>query len=130
MLRASSGVATSTFRASSTVRMRRTCSALEVAWQAMTKVAVDTGAGAAGTGTAPSDAPSPDPDPLQPWQQRWTEHQVRNRLGLQQFNAAAERYNAAIAQYPARLLAWLLGFRPVRSLLVEPVASKAQESGT
>ena len=96
----------------------------------MTKVAVDTGAGAAGTGAAPSDAPSPDPDPLQPWQQRWTEHQVRNRLGLQQFNAAAERYNAAIAQYPARLLAWLLGFRPVRSLLVEPVASKAQESGT
>ena len=112
--------------------LEHACSALDVAWQAMTKVAVDTGTGtgAAGTGAAPSDAPSPDPDPLQPWQQRWTEHQVRNRLGLQQFNAAAERYNAAIAQYPARLLAWLLGFRPVRSLLVEPVASKAQESGT
>ncbi|ROQ89771.1 LemA protein [Delftia acidovorans] len=108
--------------------LEHACSALDVAWQAMTKVAVDTGA--AGTGAAPPDAPSPDPDPLQPWQQRWTEHQVRNRLGLQQFNAAAERYNAAIAQYPARLLAWLLGFRPVRSLLVEPVASKAQESGT
>ena len=108
--------------------LEHACSALDVAWQAMTKVAVDTSA--AGTGAAPPDAPSPDPDPLQPWQQRWTEHQVRNRLGLQQFNAAAERYNAAIAQYPARLLAWLLGFRPVRSLLVEPVASKAQESGT
>ena len=35
-----------------------------------------------------------------------------------------------IAQYPARLLAWLLGFRPVRSLLVEPAPSKVQESGT
>lgn len=103
--------------------LEHACSALDVAWQAMAKIAVD-------TGTAPSDTPSPDPDPLQPWQQRWTEHQVRNRLGLQQFNAAAERYNAAIAQYPARLLAWLLGFRPVRSLLVEAAAGKAQESGT
>ena len=108
--------------------LEHACSALDVAWQAMTKVAVD--AGAAGSGPAPSDAPSPDPDPLQPWQQRWTEHQVRNRLGLQQFNAAAERYNAAIAQYPARLLAWLLGFRPVRRLLIEPAAPRAQESGT
>ncbi|KEH07453.1 hypothetical protein GY14_27340 [Delftia tsuruhatensis] len=117
-------------RESALASLEHACSALEVAWQAMTKVAVDTGTGAAGTGAAPSDTPSPDPDPLQPWQQRWTEHQVRNRLGLQQFNAAAERYNAAIAQYPARLLAWLLGFRPVRSLLVEPAPSKVQESGT
>lgn len=107
--------------------LEHACSALEVAWQAMSKVAVDS---SPGNGAPQSEAPTPEPDPLQPWQQRWTEHQVRNRLGLQQFNAAAERYNAAIAQYPARLLAWLLGFRPVRSLLIEPVASKAQESGT
>lgn len=101
--------------------LEHACSALEVAWQAMAKMAAD--------GAQPG-ASSPDADPLLPWQQRWTEHQVRNRLGLQQFNAAAERYNAAIAQYPARLLAWLLGFRPVRRLLIEPAAPRAQESGT
>jgi LemA protein len=104
--------------------LEHACSALEVAWQAMVKMAGDSAA------QADAAAPVSDAEPLLHWQQRWTEHQVRNRLGLQQFNAAAERYNAAIAQYPARLLAWLLGFRPVRSLLVEPAASKAQESGT
>ena len=32
------------------------------------------------------------------------------------FNAAVTRYNEAIAQFPALLLAWLFGFRPARAL--------------
>ena len=32
------------------------------------------------------------------------------------FNAAVLRYNEAIAQFPALLLAWLFGFKPARSL--------------
>lgn len=32
------------------------------------------------------------------------------------FNAAVARYNEAIAQFPAVLLAWLFGFRPARTL--------------
>ncbi len=106
--------------------LEHACTALDVAWQAMVKVAADSAAGEApGSTDAPGTAAA-----LQPWLQRWTEHQVRNRLGLQQFNAAAERHNAAIGQYPARLLGWLLGFRPVRCLQLEPAAAKVQESGT
>jgi LemA protein len=46
----------------------------------------------------------------------------RAQLGLQahaavdQFNAAVLRYNEAIAQFPAVLLAWLFGFKPGRGL--------------
>jgi LemA protein len=36
-----------------------------------------------------------------------------------QFNHAVERYNQAIAQFPAMLLAWLFGFKPGRGLRTE-----------
>lgn len=97
--------------------LEHACGALDAAWQEQVL--------GAGSGD-PADAAGP----LQPWQQRWTEQQMRNRLGLQQFNAAAERHNAAIGQYPAHLLSRLLGWQPVRSLQFEPAAPKAQESGT
>lgn len=121
--------------------LEHACSALDVAWQAMVKMAGDRAeaeaagvevpsAAASGAVASGADGVASGLDPLQPWLQRWTEHQVRNRLGLQQFNAAAERHNAAIGQYPARLMGWLLGFEPVRCLQLEPAAAKAQESGT
>ena len=37
------------------------------------------------------------------------------RACAEQFNQAVTRYNEAIAQFPAVLLAWLFGFRPGRS---------------
>lgn len=36
------------------------------------------------------------------------------------FNEAVARYNAAIAQFPAILLAWLFGFQPGRGLRAQP----------
>ena len=36
------------------------------------------------------------------------------------FNEAVARYNEAIAQFPARLLAWLFGFHPARGLRARP----------
>jgi LemA protein len=38
----------------------------------------------------------------------------------EQFNAAVERYNLAIGQFPASLLAWLFGFKPGRGLRARP----------
>jgi LemA protein len=110
--------------------LEHACTVLEVAWLAMVKV---TGDGSAAEALPPAETPGAAASGtamLQPWLQRWTEHQVRTRLGLQQFNAAATRHNAAIAQFPASLLGWLLGFRPVRCLQVEPAAPKGQESAT
>jgi LemA protein len=37
---------------------------------------------------------------------------VQTRAAVEQFNGAVGRYNAAIAQFPAVLLAWLFGFKP------------------
>lgn len=103
-------------REASLASLEQACSALDAAWQALLAGMRDEDrAGDAGT--------------LPAWLQRGAEQQLRNRLGLQQFNAAAERHNAAIGQYPARLLGGLLGWQPVRSLRVEP-AALAQESGT
>lgn len=36
----------------------------------------------------------------------------QTRAAIEQFNAAVVRYNEAIAQFPAVLLAWLFGFEP------------------
>lgn len=38
----------------------------------------------------------------------------------EQFNAAVQRYNEAIAQFPAVLIAWLFGFQPARGLRARP----------
>ncbi|HMA08510.1 MAG TPA: LemA family protein [Ramlibacter sp.] len=37
---------------------------------------------------------------------------LQSHSAIEQFNKAVDRYNAAIAQFPAVLLAWLFGFRP------------------
>lgn len=51
------------------------------------------------------------------------EHAQRMRMAetaTEQFNQAVVRYNEAIAQFPAVLLAWLFGFQPGRGLRARP----------
>ncbi|MDD2545265.1 MAG: LemA family protein [Burkholderiaceae bacterium] len=48
---------------------------------------------------------------LVPWTARWEDHRVQNALAARLFNDAAQQYNAAIAQFPAQLLAWVFGFK-------------------
>lgn len=50
------------------------------------------------------------------WQIRWDEHQQQNVQAIQVFNGAVHHYNAAIAQFPASLLARVFGFRAARAL--------------
>jgi LemA protein len=48
-----------------------------------------------------------------------SERQQRVRMAqaaTERFNEAVENYNAAIAQFPAVMLAWLFGFQPARGL--------------
>jgi LemA protein len=42
------------------------------------------------------------------------------QAATEQFNQAVANYNAAIAQFPAVLLAWLFGFQPARGLRIRP----------
>jgi LemA protein len=42
------------------------------------------------------------------------------QAATEQFNQAVTRYNEAIAQFPAALLAWLFGFQPARGLRARP----------
>ena len=46
---------------------------------------------------------------------------LQTHAATQQFNQAVTRYNEAIAQFPAVLLAWLFGFKPGRG--VTPLAT-------
>jgi LemA protein len=46
---------------------------------------------------------------------------LQTHAATEQFNKAVVRYNQAIAQFPAVLLAWLFGFRPGRG--VTPLAA-------
>lgn len=41
---------------------------------------------------------------------------LQTHAATQVFNQAVHRYNAAIAQFPAMLLAWLFGFKPGRAM--------------
>jgi LemA protein len=41
---------------------------------------------------------------------------LQTHAATESFNAAVARYNAAITQFPALMLAWLFGFRPGRAL--------------
>lgn len=50
------------------------------------------------------------------WRQRWEEEQMQSSASVQQFHTAVQHYNAAIAQFPALLLAWLFGFKAARAL--------------
>jgi len=56
------------------------------------------------------------PDGATPWSQRWEQHQTENAQALAQLGAAVVQYNAAIAQFPAQVLAWLFGFKAARAL--------------
>jgi len=90
---------------------------LDVAWQALVKMVDD------GGDVAHIDA-------LQPWRQRWAQHQVHNQLAVRHFNAAIDDYNAAIAQFPATVLAWMFGFRPARGLQILQAPSLVQSRAT
>ncbi|KRB35136.1 LemA family protein [Acidovorax sp. Root70] len=61
-------------------------------------------------------APTTAPVVLSVWQVRWEEHAVQNEQAIRVFNEAVVQYNAAIAQFPARLLAWVFGFKAARAL--------------
>lgn len=50
------------------------------------------------------------------WQVRWDEHVLQNDQAMRVFNEAVLHYNAAIAQFPANLLAWVFGFKAARRL--------------
>lgn len=50
------------------------------------------------------------------WTAQREQHRAQNALATRQFNDAVVLYNAAIAQFPARLLAGLFGFRAGRPL--------------
>ena len=41
---------------------------------------------------------------------------VQAHVAIDQFDQAVGRYNEAIAQFPAVLLAWLFGFKPGRGV--------------
>lgn len=51
-----------------------------------------------------------------PWSIRWEEHHAQIDLAVQVINHAAEQHDAAIHQFPARLLAWVFGFKAAKGL--------------
>ncbi len=53
---------------------------------------------------------------LAPWCQRWEEHRVQIDLAVQVMNNAAQQHDAAIHQFPARVLAWVFGFKAAKGL--------------
>lgn len=63
-----------------------------------------------------TSAPAAGPVVLSAWQVRWEEHAVQNEQATRVFNEAVVQYNAAIAQFPASLLAWVFGFKAGRAL--------------
>ena len=48
------------------------------------------------------------------WAQQWESLQAQRTLAQAQFNQAVVHYNEALAQFPARLLAGVFGFKPGR----------------
>ncbi|MBU0748678.1 MAG: LemA family protein [Gammaproteobacteria bacterium] len=50
------------------------------------------------------------------WDVRWDEHALQNEQAARVLNDAVAYYNAAIAQFPANLLAWVFGFKAARGL--------------
>lgn len=47
---------------------------------------------------------------------KWDHLMVQSDMARAEFNQLACDYNAAIKQIPARLLAWLFGFKPIQTL--------------
>ncbi|QNP58168.1 LemA family protein [Paenacidovorax monticola] len=73
---------------------------LDAAWQALLRARED------------EDGPAA----VATWRQQWEQLQAQNALATRQLNDAVVQYNAAIAQFPPRVLAWLFGFKPARGL--------------
>ncbi len=53
---------------------------------------------------------------LAPWAIRWEEHHAQIDLAVQVINHAAGQHDAAIHQFPARVLAWIFGFKATKGL--------------
>lgn len=87
---------------------------LQASWQAA--LAQPAPQAPEGGGLAPDAPPEPAVTALSIWQIRWDEHQLQNTQAIQVFNDAVQHYNAAIAQFPASLLAWVFGFKAARAL--------------
>lgn len=51
---------------------------------------------------------------------QWREHALIGSPARAAFNQAVDRYNAAISQFPASILAWIYRFRPACALPNEP----------
>ena len=51
------------------------------------------------------------PAGTEPWTARWEQHQTQIAQARTQFAAAVAQHNTATGQFPAQLLAWLMGFR-------------------
>lgn len=49
-------------------------------------------------------------------QRQWEQVGVQVYAAVDQFNQTVARYNAAVGQFPAMLLAWVCGFRAARAL--------------
>lgn len=87
---------------------------LQASWQAA--LAQPAPQAPEGGGLASDAPPEPAVTALSIWQIRWDEHQLQNTQAIQAFNDAVQHYNAAIAQFPASLLAWVFGFKAARAL--------------
>ena len=85
-------------RAAAVAPLSQALQALEAAWsdgvQQLPTLAVPTG--------------------TEPWTVRWEQHQARAAQARAQFAAAVAQHNTATGQFPARLLAWIMGFRPAQ----------------
>ena len=67
--------------------------------------------------TVVTDADGPDAKAmLAPWSIRWEEHHTQIDQAVQVINHAAEQHDAAIHQFPARVLAWVFGFKAAKGL--------------
>ncbi|MCE1192062.1 MAG: LemA family protein [Acidovorax sp.] len=66
-------------------------------------------------GSAREAAPPPA-QRLAQWRVRWDDHAQQADQAARVFNSAVVQYNAAIAQFPASLLARVFGFKAARSL--------------
>lgn len=66
-------------------------------------------------GSAREGAPPPA-QRLEQWRARWDDHAQQADQAARVFNSAVVHYNAAIAQFPASLLARVFGFKAARSL--------------
>ena len=102
-LQAMARARTQPLHAASTVALQDALQVLEAAW--MTEIS-----------QMQLSPVSATPAHATPWLQRWEQYQVHNAQAQQDLRLAATQYNAAIAQFPAQLLASLLGFKSARTL--------------